>query len=261
MSEDEYHVTLSNGLKFPLLGYGSTWLSTDPEKLKASLRVALDTGYRYIDTASLYNNEHIIGEVLQEYYDAGKLKREEVFIASKLPSQGHHKEGEQRKMRPIHSNKLFRRRIELHIYHRRRDLVDLCKKLNISVTSYATLGKQLHFVHFFLMAASLGSPGRFEDLKKLAPNRQFPDKDLLHHPLLADKHKKTAAQVLLRHLIQLKISVIPKSLTKERIQENFDIFDFRLTKDEMDRFDTEIKEDIKFFEYIHVRTHPFFPPY
>jgi diketogulonate reductase-like aldo/keto reductase len=88
---DDYHVVLSNGVVYPLVGYG-TWLSNDESKLKTSLRTALDIGVRYIDTASLYQNEHIIGDVLQEYYDAGKLKREDLFIVTKLPSQGHHKE-------------------------------------------------------------------------------------------------------------------------------------------------------------------------
>lgn len=49
------------------------------------MRAALDAGYRYIDTAAAYGNESAIGDVLQDYYDAGKLKRSEIFLATKLP--------------------------------------------------------------------------------------------------------------------------------------------------------------------------------
>lgn len=58
----------------------------------------------------------------------------------------------------------------------------------------------------------------------------------MHHPLvqeLANKYNKTPAQILLRHLVHLKIGVIPKSLTPERVRENFDIFDFKLTDEEV----------------------------
>jgi aldehyde reductase len=133
------------------------------------------------------------------------------------------------------------------MYHRRRELVDLCRKLNISVTSYGTLG----------------SPGRFEDFHKLDPNREFPHRDLMQHPLvleLAKKYNKTPAQILLRHLVHLKVGVIPKSLTPERVRENFNIFDFKLTDGEIKRFDDEVKEDVKFFLYTHLANHPWFPP-
>ncbi|KAI6200622.1 hypothetical protein M3Y96_00753400 [Aphelenchoides besseyi] len=213
-----------------------------------------------IDTATLYGNHYIIGQILQEYYEAGKLKREDVFITTKrnedytmkwidngshldpieVPHietwrklEHHYKAGILKSIRVSNFTakqlqELYdQAEIELHIYHRRRDLVELCKRLNISVISYATLG----------------SPGRLKDMKKVDPNHKFPDRDLLHHPLvleIAKKHNKTAAQlslflcklqfnirsqVLLRHLIQLKISVIPKSLSPKCI-ENF--WSFRL---------------------------------
>ncbi|KAH7707208.1 Protein T08H10.1 [Aphelenchoides avenae] len=75
-------ITQSNGTKLPLLGLG-TWTATEDE-MKNALRVALDTGYRYFDTAEWYYNEGAIGDVLQEYYKAGKLKRSDVFLCTKL---------------------------------------------------------------------------------------------------------------------------------------------------------------------------------
>jgi diketogulonate reductase-like aldo/keto reductase len=84
---------------------------------------------------------------------------------------------------------------------------------------------------------------------------------LLDHPLvveLAKKYNKSQAQILLRHLVHLKIGVIPKSLTPERVRENFDIFNFKLTDAEIQRFDDEINEDVKFFLYTHLENNPFF---
>lgn len=60
--------------------------------MKRALRSALDVGYRYIDTAAIYGNEAAIGDVLQEYYDAGKLKRSDIFLVTKLPFYAHQPE-------------------------------------------------------------------------------------------------------------------------------------------------------------------------
>lgn len=58
---------------------------TDEKKLTTALNVALETGYRHIDTAFYYRNERIIGNVLKEWFDSGKLKREDIFVTTKLP--------------------------------------------------------------------------------------------------------------------------------------------------------------------------------
>ncbi|EYC18916.1 hypothetical protein Y032_0026g1447 [Ancylostoma ceylanicum] len=81
-------IKLPTGRCMPVLGLG-TWLSTDEGQLTAALRTALDSGYRLIDTAFLYQNEAVIGKVLQEYFKNGKLKREDIFITSKLPFTAH----------------------------------------------------------------------------------------------------------------------------------------------------------------------------
>uniref|UniRef100_A0A914E1P0 NADP-dependent oxidoreductase domain-containing protein n=1 Tax=Acrobeloides nanus TaxID=290746 RepID=A0A914E1P0_9BILA len=79
---------MSNGLDFPLFGLG-TWQSKDETELKGALEAAIDAGYRYIDTATGYQNEHIIGEFLEEKFNSGKLKRSDVFITSKLTPINH----------------------------------------------------------------------------------------------------------------------------------------------------------------------------
>ncbi|KAI6189406.1 Aldo-ket-red domain-containing protein [Aphelenchoides bicaudatus] len=256
----------SNGTKLPRLGLG-TWLASDHEELKQALRHALDAGYRYIgswkNTAAAYGNEAAIGDVLQEYYDSGKLKREDVFIATKLPfyahepsvaeevlarslknlrtdhfdlylmhtplpfkpkadhtgpelnSEGkfipidvplidtwrvlekHFKNGTLKSIGVSNFNadqlkdlyekaevKPHNLQIELHVLHPQKDMLDLCKQLKISVTSYSTLG----------------SPGRGK-----SPISQYVEGDCLNHAIvqeIAKKHYRTPAQILLRHTIQ-----------------------------------------------------------
>ncbi|KHJ76528.1 hypothetical protein OESDEN_23852 [Oesophagostomum dentatum] len=65
------------------------WLSINETELTAVLNAALDNGYRLIDTAYLYGNEAIIGKTLKDYFKTGKLKREDVFITTKLPPSAH----------------------------------------------------------------------------------------------------------------------------------------------------------------------------
>ncbi|RCN30077.1 hypothetical protein ANCCAN_24156 [Ancylostoma caninum] len=74
-------ITLSNGVKMPLVGLG-TWQST-PDEVKAAVKAAIETGYRLIDTAACYQNEGAIGEAIQELIQAGKIKREDLFITTK----------------------------------------------------------------------------------------------------------------------------------------------------------------------------------
>jgi diketogulonate reductase-like aldo/keto reductase len=90
--------------------------------------------------------------------------------------------------------------------------------------------------------------------------------NILEEPTVAEiakRHNKSAAQVLLRHLLQNDIAVIPKSSNPARIEENFDVFDFELTKDEMDSIDALDKDEngrtIDFSFWSGSETHPCFP--
>ncbi|XP_072390212.1 1,5-anhydro-D-fructose reductase-like [Diabrotica undecimpunctata] len=78
-------------LNMPTVGLG-TWQATDEAELEKALNVALEIGYRHIDTAAAYENEHIIGKVLNQWISAGKLKREDLFIVTKLPIRGIHRD-------------------------------------------------------------------------------------------------------------------------------------------------------------------------
>ena len=278
------------------------------------MRAALDIGYRYFDTAALYDNEHVIGKIIDEYIRDGKIKREDVFITTKLPLFGHDDPGKYieeslKKLKTdyidlylIHcptpikicgAEELFsgkaenvltphietwrvlekyyndgklkaigvsnfneeqlqdlydkatvkpmNNQVECHILHPQKKLFELCKKLDITLTAYAPIG----------------SPGRPEMLKNGVTAEQEP----MAHPItkkLAEKYKKTPAQILIRQMMQRGISVIPKSTNESRLKENFDVLDFTLTEEEMEEFDS-IKEDRQLFFFEFIKNHPFHP--
>lgn len=79
-------LTLSNGDKMPAIGLG-TWRAPDAE-VEAALNAALKAGYRHIDCAPVYGNEKVIGRVIREWIDSGKLSRSELFVTTKLPPFG-----------------------------------------------------------------------------------------------------------------------------------------------------------------------------
>ncbi|KAJ3631249.1 hypothetical protein MTP99_012390 [Tenebrio molitor] len=83
-------LNLPGGLKMPALGLGTRDDSNDETEVSVSLNAAFEAGYRHIDTASVYHNEKVIGNVLKQCFASGKLKREDIFITTKLPPQGVH---------------------------------------------------------------------------------------------------------------------------------------------------------------------------
>uniref|UniRef100_A0A0N5CH74 Aldo_ket_red domain-containing protein n=1 Tax=Strongyloides papillosus TaxID=174720 RepID=A0A0N5CH74_STREA len=282
----DHTLTLSNGIKMPILGLG-TWQSSSDEG-KNAIKCALDNGYRLIDTAKFYENETEIGEVLKEYFESGKLKREDVFITTKLWCTHNRKEDVESELRnslkrlqldyidlylihvplcydheftkidetvkmedtwkgmedvyekglaksigvsnfsneeisrimeiakvPIHNSQ-----VELHIYWPQTEHQKVCKQYNISLTAYSPIG----------------SPGRFNfKLGKFEESKVALEDEVALK--LSKKYNKTTAQILLRHIIQKNICVIPKSSNPKRIIENLKIFDFSLTDEEMEELD------------------------
>uniref|UniRef100_A0A914PS59 NADP-dependent oxidoreductase domain-containing protein n=1 Tax=Panagrolaimus davidi TaxID=227884 RepID=A0A914PS59_9BILA len=279
-------IELSNGVKMPLFGLG-TWQSNAGEVAKA-LKIALELGYRHIDTAAAYQNEAEIGAVLKEFISSGKIKREELFITTKLFWAFNRAEDVEPQIKasleklgldyidlylihmpvsfkqdlsdhdtsvkieeiwkgmeaiyekklakaigvsnfnadqirriqkvakvPIHNNQ-----IELHLYFNQQKLVDECQKQNITVTAYAPIG----------------SPGRTDIILGKFANRFGASSNPMENEVvvrLSKKYAKTPAQILLRHLIQRNISVIPKSTNEKRLKENFEVFDFNLSPQEI----------------------------
>ncbi|KAK6011412.1 oxidoreductase, aldo/keto reductase family protein, partial [Ostertagia ostertagi] len=118
---------------------------------------------------------------------------------------------------PIHNLQ-----VELHLYWPQHELHEICKKHNISLTSYATLG----------------SPGRANFMADKFGWKEAPqDLEDANVKQLAKKYNKTPAQILLRYAVDRGIAIIPKSVKPKRVVENFSIFDFSLTNDEIKLLD------------------------
>ncbi|XP_063223692.1 aldo-keto reductase family 1 member A1-like isoform X2 [Bacillus rossius redtenbacheri] len=290
-------VTFRDGRQMPLLGLGTFMASS--EVVGQAVDAALETGYRHIDTAYLYGNEAAIGQTLKKWLDYGRLKREELFVVTKLPNTGNRAESVEKYMKKslealqlsyvdlylVHSavgylekenSSPFNReldmstdhislwkameaqvdagrarsiglsnfnarqvkrivqaarippanlQVELNVYFQQRELVAFCKALDVTVCAYAPLGSPA-FPEFLSMFGN-----SLSDTPILSP---------LSDPVVAgvaEKHGRTPAQVLLRHVVQRGVVAIPKSSNPERIRENFQVFDFELDADDLEKLD------------------------
>nr|XP_039255635.1 aldo-keto reductase family 1 member B1-like isoform X1 [Styela clava]XP_039255636.1 aldo-keto reductase family 1 member B1-like isoform X2 [Styela clava] len=280
-------IKLNTGAAMPTIGLG-TWKSK-PGEVKAAVETAIDAGYRHIDCSIVYRNEAEIGEAIQSKIQEGVIRREDLFITSKLfvtfhrrvrdcierslrslklecvdlylihwPMGFHFNPGDVLEMtkdgkpymdEEIHYVDVWKEmeklqkegltkaigvsnfnkhqvaeilqscaippavnQYESHAYLQQDDLLKFCQSNAIVVTAYSPLGSA--------------------DRPWAKPDDPKPLEDAIIKEI-AEKHNKTAAQVLLRYQIQRGMVVIPKSVTQSRIQSNFLVFDFELNEDEV----------------------------
>jgi 2,5-diketo-D-gluconate reductase A len=267
---------LNNGTHMPVLGFGV--YQTPPEQTAQAVEVALETGYRHIDTAAAYANERGVGEAIRRF----GLPRDEVFIETKIwiTDCGYDA--------TLHAydkavGKLGVDHIGLLILHQA-----LPDEFTLTIEAYRALEKlytdgavrAIGVSNFMpphladLMAATEVVPAinqievhpYFRQSGLLAVNakhgivsqawspiggitfyRDGGHTSTLNDPLIADvaaAHGKTAVQVMLRWHLQQGRQVIPKSVTPSRIAENFDVFDFELTDEQLhaiDALDTGVR--------------------
>ncbi|GGA53555.1 aldo/keto reductase [Pelagibacterium lentulum] len=268
-------LTLNNGVQLPALGYGV--FQTPPEETRAAVAEALRVGYRHIDTAAAYGNERGVGEAIARSglaradvfietkiwindfgYDetlhgfekgAGKLGVEQIdllILHQPLAPDFERTRGAYRALEtlladgkvraigvsnfmPHHLERLLDgakivpavNQIELHPYFQQSDLERLHNQHGILTQAWSPIGG----ITFY----------------------RGGDKSTLDDPAvleIAQAHGKTAAQVMLRWGLQRGRSVIPKSVTPSRMAENFDVFDFELTAEQMgaiDALDTGVR--------------------
>ena len=188
------YVTLNNGVKMPILGYGVYQVTKD--ECERCVLDVLEAGYRSIDTAQSYFNEEEVGSAIEK----SGVPREEIFLTTKVWVE-HYGYEEAKKS------------VEESMRKLKTDYLDL-------VLLHQPFGE--------------GRGGTFDNpvIAKIA-----------------EKYQKAPAQVMLRWHIQRGIVVIPKSTHKERMEENINVFDFELTKEDMETIATLDKAESAFFSH------------
>ncbi|MBE9462166.1 aldo/keto reductase [Dyadobacter subterraneus] len=249
------NITLNNGIKMPLLGFG-TYLLRDGLKCEQSVLNALSFGYRLIDTAAAYYNEEPVGRAIKK----SNIKREEIFVTTKfLPVNP----GYENAKRAFETSlkKLGLDYIDLYLIHLPQGDVnaawaameDLYREGKVRAIGVSNFNmnqiKDLITQHRVIPAVNQVETHPFsqktemqKDLKSegiqlesWAPFAQGKN-NLFNNELLkalSNKYNKRVAQVVLRWLVQKEIVVIPKSANAKRIKENFNVFDFELSSDDM----------------------------
>jgi 2,5-diketo-D-gluconate reductase A len=253
-------VTLNNGVKMPILGFG-VYQIDNLETCEESVYHALMTGYRSIDTAAAYMNEEAVGRAIKR----SGIPREELFITTKVWIQDYGYEAT-KKAFETSLKKLQVDYIDLYLIHQayndyygawrameelyeegkikaigvcnfnKRQLVDL-----ITYTRIIPVINQIEHNPFFQQKEIKSVLDQYDvQLEAWGPFAEGQN-DIFKNEVLnqiGQQYGKTVAQVILRWTVQLGIITIPKSVHKERIEENFDIWDFELSKEEMDKIAT-----------------------
>ena len=247
-------VTLNNGVEMPVFGFG-TFLSPAGTETYNSVLWALEAGYRHIDTAMIYNNEGDVGAAVAQ----SQINRKDLFIVTKVwnDDQGYDKT---LKACDVSLKKLKTDYVDLYLIHwpvskLRGDtwkaMIKLqemgkCRAIGVSnytirhlnellsETSVVPAINQVEFNPFLyrkeLLAYNRAKGIRLEAYSSLSRAKKLEDPRLV---AIAQKYNKTAAQVALRWALQHDLLVIPKSVHRERIIENAQIFDFEITPDDM----------------------------
>jgi 2,5-diketo-D-gluconate reductase A len=264
-------VVLNNGVEMPVLGFGVFQIA-DPAECERSVRDAIDVGYRLLDTAASYGNEESVGNAIR----ASGVRREELFVTTKLwiADTGYEKTKAafDRSMKRLQLDYL-----DLYLIHQPygdvygawRAMEELYREGRVRAIGVSNFhpDRVMDFIvhHEVVPAVNQIETHPFhqqvETQKFLKENNvqieswgPFAEgkNNIFHNEVLssvAAKHGKTVAQVILRWLTQRDVVVIPKSVRKERMAENFQIFDFELDASDMESIATLETGESLFFDH------------
>lgn len=249
-------VKLNNSVEMPILGYGV--YQVDPKECERCVSDAIDSGYRLIDTAQSYHNEEGVGAAIKK----SAVKREDLFIVTKLwiSNYGYEKAkksigdslkklqsgyidllllhqpfgdyyGAYRAMEEAYKQGKVRAIGVSNFYPDR--YVDLCNFAEVvpavnQVETHVFNQQKTAREYMKKYGTQIMAWGPFAEGK----NNMFKNETLVS---IGEKYGKSSAQTALRFLVQEGIVVIPKSVKKERMEQNINIFDFKLTDDEIER--------------------------
>ena len=255
------YLTLNNGVKVPLVGFG-TFQITDKEECEKSVVSAIDAGYRLIDTAQAYGNEKFVGNAIKN----SVVARNELFITTKLWFRNYEKADAEKSLNESLENLQldYVDMVLLHwpygnVYEAWRILERFYEtgKIRAIGISNFDADRMIDLITFNKIKPCINQiethlfcqrKNESEWLKKYglahqayAPLGQGRANEMFESETvkkIAAFHGKTPAQIALRFFVQNGISVIPKSVHTDRIKENIDIFDFVLTDEEMKALST-----------------------
>ena len=237
----------------PKLGYGV--YQTPAEDTKRCVLDAIEVGYRSIDTAQAYYNEEGVGDALAEC----GLPREEFFLTTKvwITNAGYEKakasiEESLKKLRTDYLDLLLIHQPFGDYYGTYRAMEELYKEGKIRAIGVSNFGpdRYLDIQHFAEIKPAVN---QIESWGPFAEGRN----DMFTNPVLTkigEAHGKTAAQTALRFLLQSGVVIIPKSVHKERMQQNFELFDFTLSAEEMAEIEALDGGESLFFSHYDPKT-------
>ena len=264
------YITLSNGVKMPQLGYGVYQVTK--EECERCVLDALEVGYRSLDTAQSYFNEEEVGAAIEK----SGIDRKEIFLTSKVWIE--HFGYEECKKSVLESmEKLRTDYLDLMLLHQPfgdtygawralEELYDAGKLRAIGISNHY-VDRMVEFANFTRIKPMVNQM-EVHPFNQQVTLKEWMDKydirleawapfgegrkGLFENPVLesiGEKYGKTTAQVMLRWHIQRGVIVIPKSTHKERMIENFNVFDFTLSKDDMDQIAKMDTESSAFFSH------------
>lgn len=249
------YVTLNNGVKMPLEGFG-VFQVPDPAQCEQAVLDAIESGYRLIDTAAAYMNEKAVGEAIKKC----GVPREELFITTKLWVQDASYEAAKKAIQTSLDN-LGLSYLDLYLIHQPMGdyvgayrameeaykegklkaigvcnfyphrLADLCETVEVIPAV-----NQVELHPFFQQENALALMKEYGVVPEAWGPFAEGNHGIFTHPVLTaigQKYGKSAAQVALRWNVQRGVVVIPKSVHKERIEQNMNIWDFQLSDEDM----------------------------
>ncbi|XP_050825296.1 aldo-keto reductase family 1 member C1-like isoform X2 [Gopherus flavomarginatus] len=270
---------MNDGYRIPVIGFGTYAPDTVPKsKCEEAVKVAIEVGYRHIDGAYLYENEKEVGRAIREKIADGTVKRENIFYTGKsgddlFPVDGNGKlifdnvdlcatweameackdaglvksigvsnfNRRQLEMilnKPGLKYKPVCNQVECHPYLNQRKLLEFCKSKNIVLVAFSALGS-----HRDERWVDQSSPLLLED-------------PILN--ALAKKYNRSPALVALRYQLQRGVVVLAKSFTRKHIEDNFKVFDFQLTEEDMKAIDS-LNQNLRYDPCQEFLDHPEYP--
>ena len=263
-------VKLNNGIEMPILGFGV--YQVEPSETENVVFDALQVGYRSIDTAAAYMNEEAVGNAIKR----SSIAREELFITTKLWVQDAGYEPAKRAFEKS-LKKLQLDYLDLYLIHQPygdvygfwRAMEELYKEGKIRAIGVSNFqpDRIMDLMIHNEVAPAINQIETHPFHQQIETQKFLKDNgvqieswgpfaegrnDIFKNEVLksiGEKHGKSIAQVILRWMIQRDVVVIPKSVRKERIEENFNVFDFELTPEDMEAIKTLDNAQSAFFDH------------